>query len=153
MDKDRKTLRWMIEKAGLQNGLGTAAGGHREGVALPERVEILLDLIRKPMSTIKGEMLCMAMYDIENDRVRTMMAKYLLRHGFIRIQKSVYVARITRKKLRKVQEDLAEVNEVYENSDSIILLPLHGESLADGKIIGKEVNLTMLLNPPPVVVI
>ena len=149
----KNSLRSMIEKAGLQCSLGTAAGGHKEYMDLPERMELLLKMIRRPMGALKGEILCMAMYDIEDDRVRNLMAKYLLRQGFIRIQKSVYVGRLARKRFREIQADLAEVNSIYENADSIILLPLHGESLAEGRIIGKEVNLTMLLDPPSVVII
>lgn len=152
-DNNNKTLRAAILKAGIQNSFGARSGAHRENIPLPERVERLLDLIKKPMQTIKGEILCMAMYDIEDNKVRVLLAKYLLRTGFIRIQKSVYVGRLLRKNLRKLQADLAEVNELYENADSIIILPLHGESLADGKIIGKEVNLSMLLTRPNVIVI
>lgn len=152
-DKSKKSLREAVLKAGISNSFGTGSGAHRENIPLPERVERMLSLIKKPMQTIKGEILCMAMYDIEDNKVRGLLAKYLLRVGFIRIQKSVYVGRLLRKNLRKLQADLAEVNELYENSDSIIILPLHGESLADGKIIGKEVNLSMLLTRPNVIVI
>lgn len=151
--KDNKTLRQSILDAGLTNSFGAESGAHRDNIALPERVERLLTLIKKPMQTIKGEMLCMAMYDIEDDKVRRLLANYLLRVGFIRIQKSVYVGRLQRKKLRQLQIDLAEVNELYENTDSIIILPLHGDSLADGKLIGKEVNLSMLLTKPNVIII
>lgn len=148
-----RSLREAILRAGISHQMPLESGAHRGNVPLPERVDRLLKLIEKPMQTIQGELLCLAMYDIEDNKVRTLLAKYLLRIGFIRIQKSVYVGRILRKNLRKLQDDLAEVNELYENRDSIILMPLHGESLADGKLIGKEVNLTILLSKPRVVII
>lgn len=149
----KKSLYKMMSDAGLLSGHEWASGAHRENIALPERVELLLKILKQPLMTSKGEIICMVMYDIEDNRVRTMLAKFLIRSGFIRIQKSVYVARLTRKKLRVLAGDLAEVNECYENKDSIIVMPLMNDSLHESRLIGKKVDLQMIISQPNVVFI
>lgn len=93
-------------------------------------------------------MLYLVMYDIEDDRVRTMIAKYLLRKGCIRIQKSVYLADTPREVFEEIATTLKEVNQLYDNHDSIILLPLSIDELRSMKIIGKDVDLSLFTDPP-----
>src|SRR5690554_4909906 len=57
-----------------------------EYASLPERIKELLKMIQS--SPVKAtEMLSLIMYDIENDKVRTLLAKYLIEKGCVRIQK------------------------------------------------------------------
>jgi len=93
-------------------------------------------------------MLYLVMYDIEDDRVRTHIAKYLLSNGCIRIQKSVYLARTHQKTFQEIADTLKEVQAAYDNHDSILLAPVQSETIGSMKIIGKDIQIQSLIDPP-----
>lgn len=88
------------------------------------------------------------MYDIENNRVRREVAKYLLAQGCIRVQKSVYFARLKPGAARKMWDDLKAVQAAYDNEDSIILAPVDTQSLGSMKIVGKDLQIDILVDRP-----
>lgn len=139
------------DKAGLGKPAALISAAHRENIPLPERVNFLIELLAQPLNAMQAESIYMLMYDIENNSVRRLVAKYLERLGFIRIQKSVYFARLSEVSRRNVVETLREINEVYENNDSIVLLPLTAEQLKNGHLLGKELHINMLIHKPRVV--
>jgi CRISPR-associated endonuclease Cas2 len=115
--------------------------------SLQERIRNLLQLVRDPAKN-KYDMIYLVMYDIEDNRVRTHIAKYLLSKGCIRIQKSVYLARTHHKVFKEIKDTLKEVQEAYDNADSILLVPVQSSSLSSMKIIGKDVQIESLIDPP-----
>lgn len=125
----------------------TSTGEDPDYRSLPERIKELLNIIQS--SPIKAtEMLSLIMYDIEDNKVRTLLAKYLIEKGCIRIQKSVYMLRAERKLYLEVSETLKEVQESYDNNDSIILVPIPANTPGSMQIIGKDIQVDTLVNKP-----
>ena len=118
-----------------------------EMLSLPERIQRLLQLVKDPNKN-KFDMVYLVMYDIENNKVRTLIAKYLLSKGCIRIQKSVYVARTHHSTFEEIRMTLKEIQEAYDNEDSIILTPVQTTNIQSMKIIGKNIELGSLIDPP-----
>lgn len=103
-------------------------------------------------SRIKSNvMLFMIMYDIENNKVRTQIAKYLTKKGCMRIQKSVYLAKSSPAVMREITQVLKEINEIYENFDSIFVLPVPEEKFSNMKVIGKNVEFELVTKPKNVI--
>jgi len=121
----------------------------RPNEALSERVKKLLDIIQsEPLKAT--DMLSLIMYDIEDNKVRTLIAKYLIEKGAVRIQKSVYMLRAESKLYREIIETLKEIQSCYENADSIIAVPIPSNTPGSMQIIGKDVQIDTLVNKPNV---
>lgn len=84
------------------------------------------------------------MYDIESDKVRRLIVKYLIREGCTRIQKSIFLADRPIETYNKIKSDLAEVQEAYDNDDSIIVLPVTTDYLRMMKVIGKNIDVDII---------
>lgn len=84
------------------------------------------------------------MYDIENHRIRNQVAKYLIRKGCMRIQKSIYLAKSSRTTYQHIYTTLREINNMYENRDSIFVLPVPEEKFQNIKVIGKNVQFDLV---------
>lgn len=115
--------------------------------SLRERIEQILKLI-KTQPVKATDMVYLVMYDIEDNKVRTLIAKYLLEKGCIRIQKSVYMAKTDGKVYREVKQALKEIQECYENSDSILLVPVPVNTPGSMEIIGKDIQIDLLIDKP-----
>ena len=116
---------------------------------LNERIKQLLHIIKdKPMKAT--ETLAMILYDIEDNKVRNLIAKYLLEKGCIRIQKSVYMIRARPKLYSEICQTLKEVQECYDNADSILLVPIPHNTPGSMQIIGKDIQITSLVDKPNV---
>lgn len=115
--------------------------------SLQDRIRALLKLVRDP-SKNKYEMIYLIMYDIADNRVRNHIAKYLLSKGCIRIQLSVYMARSHQKVFKEIKDTLGEVQQAYDNADSILLVPVQSSSISSMKIIGKDIQVESLIDPP-----
>lgn len=122
----------------------------------PETLDPLLPLDERLKSVLKifdqqlksTEMIYLIMYDIENNKIRTQISKYLIKQGCIRIQKSVFIARSEHPKFQDIYTTLLEVNSYYENQDSILLVPVNTSDIRSMKIIGREITLTSIISPP-----
>lgn len=110
---------------------------------LDVRVDRILGLTEKTKKQ-NGRMLFFVMYDIESDKVRRLVVRYLQKLGCVRIQKSIFLAESTVAVYNRIKEDLAEVQAVYENQDSIIVLPVTTDYLRMMKIIGRTVNVDVI---------
>lgn len=88
------------------------------------------------------------LYDISNDKVRTQIAKYLLQQGCMRIQKSVFMVKSKNKQFQEIYDTLKEVNEYYQNEDSIILVPINASDVRSMKLIGKNVQIEAITDKP-----
>lgn len=84
------------------------------------------------------------MYDIENNKIRTHIAKYLIKKGCLRIQKSVYLAKSSPSIMKEISQTLKEINEIYENSDSIFVLPVPEEKFNNITVIGQNVEFDIV---------
>jgi len=111
--------------------------------SLAERTQAILGLVNHPKKEI-GKMLFFVMYDIESNKVRRYVVKYLEKQGCTRIQKSIFLADLDTAKFNEIKNDLAEVQAVYENYDSILVVPITTEYLRAMKIIGKNINIDVI---------
>ena len=110
---------------------------------LEERVQDILGLSDNARKR-KDRMLFFVMYDIESDKVRRLVVKYLIREGCTRIQKSIFLADRPVATYNKITSDLAEVQAVYDNEDSIIVLPVTTDYLRMMKVIGKNIDVDII---------
>lgn len=85
------------------------------------------------------------MYDIESNKVRTQIAKYLLREGCFRIQRSIFLADLPAEKMDKIRRDLTEVQACYDNHDSILVVPISTDYLQAMKVIGKTIDVDIIM--------
>lgn len=111
---------------------------------LNDRIEKVLKLFKRQKEN-PSDMIYFVMYDIENHKVRHQIAKYLLDKGCTRVQKSIYLTESDRKTFREIHESLKAVQEMYDNDDSILIVPVSGDLLQSMKVIGQDVNLDMIL--------
>ena len=90
------------------------------------------------------DMLFFVLYDIESNKVRNQVSKYLLKKGCFRIQRSVFLAELSPERYSQIKSDLAEVQACYDNKDSILIVPVSTELLNAMKIIGKSINIDII---------
>lgn len=112
--------------------------------SLEKRVDFLLGIVNKP-KTSATDMLFFIMYDIESNKVRREIVKYLEDKGCTRIQKSIFLANRDRSVFDQIKKDLAEVQALYDNHDSIIMCPVSTDELRAMKIIGANVNVDIIM--------
>lgn len=135
----------LLHEAGLTESPPTEA--HDPLLPLPERIKAILGIVNDQV--VKAtDMTYLIMYDISSNKVRGHIAKYLARQGCIRIQKSVFIARSESKNFREIVETLREVNNYYQNADSILLAPINTSDLRALQVIGKDLQIDILQNPP-----
>lgn len=104
--------------------------------------------IKKVLGVVKSkkvtDMLFFIMYDIESNKVRRHVAKYLLRMGCFRVQRSIFLADISHEKYQQIRNDLTEVQAFYDNEDSILIVPVSTELIKAMKIIGKSIDIDII---------
>ena len=91
-------------------------------------------------------MIYFIMYDIEDNRVRTHISKYLIKNGCQRVQKSIFLSESERKKFDEIHKTLREIQDLYENNDSIFFVPVSTDELRGMKIIGQKLDLDIFLS-------
>lgn len=111
--------------------------------SIDERVKRLIGII-KQKERDSTNMLFFVMYDIESDKVRHQVAKYLIKHGCFRIQRSIFLADLTPETYKQIKNDLIEVQSCYENDDSILITPISTDTLNAMKIIGKNIDVDVI---------
>jgi CRISPR-associated endonuclease Cas2 len=114
--------------------------------SLSYRIQAILQILKKQMKS--SEMNYLIFYDIAEDKVRIQVSKYLIKRGCVRIQKSVFLARSENKHFQEIINDLQEVNSLYENKDSIILVPINSSDVRGMQLIGKNVDMTLMTDKP-----
>lgn len=108
------------------------------------RVQKVLGIINNT-NRKNTDMLFFIMYDIESNKVRRLVAKYLLKMGCFRIQRSIFLADISAEKYNQIRSDLTEVQACYENQDSILIVPVSTELINSMKIIGKKIDVDVIM--------
>ncbi|RMG68011.1 MAG: CRISPR-associated endonuclease Cas2 [Bacteroidetes bacterium] len=117
------------------------------GSAATRMTELLAQLEARRPKRI-SDMMCIIAYDIESNKVRTQVAKFLIGKGCLRIQKSVYFGLLSRKQYREMVEALRTINALYENDDSIFFLPVADDQLSRIEIIGRDLYLQVARDEP-----
>lgn len=112
---------------------------------LDERIKRALGIIYRP-GRAATNMLFFVMYDISSTKVRTLIAKYLLRKGCTRIQRSIFLADLPVADYETIRNDLTEVQAAYENEDSILIVPISTDYLRSMRIIGQKIELDVIMH-------
>lgn len=111
--------------------------------SVEERVKKILGIVnRKKKNT--NHMLFFVMYDIESNKVRTLVHKYLKRMGCTPVQRSIFLADTSIETYNRIKEDLVAVQEAYDNDDSILVVPLSTDYLKMMKIIGHKIEIDVI---------
>lgn len=113
--------------------------------SLEERVSKVLGIVNRSNRSATS-MLFFVMYDIESNKVRNQVVKYLQRKGCVRVQKSIFLADLEIAEYNNIRNDLAEVQAAYENKDSILVVPISSDYLRSMKIIGQKVELDVIMH-------
>lgn len=134
-----------LRKAGISGTRALkATGGIDDLPTLPERIEKVLGILNVQKNN-PGQMIYFIMYDIESNKVRNLVAKYLIKRGCTRVQKSIFIASTERFIFDEIRKDLKEVQECYENADSIILVPVSTDEIRAMKVIGQNIDFDLAL--------
>ena len=149
---ERKTY---IETLKLLNRAGLKGTRSTDSVVkVSDTIESLNERIEKITGVFKhyenkaGHMIYFIMYDIENNKIRNHISKFLIRKGCIRVQKSIFIAESDRKRYDELNTTLKEVQAMYENDDSIFFVPVSVDEIRAMKIIGKNVDFSMIVSNP-----
>ena len=129
-------------------GMDTSAAPNRslpneDIMLIEERVTHIFGLIEKD-NRPANNMLFFVMYDIESNKVRYQVVKYLLKQGCLRVQKSVFLADLPSVTYDVIRNDLAQVQACYENNDSILIVPISTDYLNAMKIIGQKIDIDII---------
>lgn len=111
---------------------------------LDERIKQIIGLLNVTERNSLN-MLFFVMYDIESNKVRYQVAKYLLRKGCFRIQRSIFLGDLSIEKYENIRSDLVAVQACYDNHDSIIIVPISTEFLRSMKIIGNSIDIDIIM--------
>lgn len=111
---------------------------------LQARINEILGLVGRAKEKT-GAMIYFIMYDIEDNRIRRYIAKYLEEKGCIRVQKSIFLTESQRQDFNEIHSTLREVQEVYDNADSIMMVPVATDQLRAMKLIGKNVDFDIFM--------
>lgn len=151
MAKPKSRIYTLKEKIALLKKAGIAEVQKIEDydpiAPLPERIAKILGIVNA-MPQKSTTMTYLLTYDIADDKVRKLVAKFLLSRGCIRIQKSVFMANTEHRTFSDIYSTLKDIVEYYDNEDSIILVPINVSDVRSMKLIGKNVNIETLVNPP-----
>lgn len=120
-----------------------ASGEELELGSIEARVRQLLGIVERQKKN-RDRMLFFVMYDIESNKVRALVHKYLKRKGCTPIQRSIFLADTSIEVYDEIKADLAAVQEAYANNDSIIVLPVSTDYLRMMKIIGQKIEVDVI---------
>lgn len=111
--------------------------------SIEERVQLVLGIANNKQRK-STNMLFFVMYDIESNKVRRYVVKYLEKKGCTRIQKSIFLADLPLEKYQDIRQDLAQVQAAYDNNDSILVVPITTDYLRAMKVIGQNINMDII---------
>lgn len=135
------------KNAGLVKA-GLPALTHEEVLAisqdLPAHLSRFLNWFSHHKPKTAEEMYCFILYDIEHNKIRRIVAKFLEKKGCIRIQKSVFFARMSRKLYQEVREIMKELQQCYDNQDSIVMLPVGEDMLNKVSCVGRNFDFELM---------
>lgn len=124
--------------------IGHDCGNLDEIESLELRLHKILDIVENP-NRKAGNMIFFVMYDIASNKVRRAVVKYLQRKGCHRVQRSIFLADVPGNVCQEIQQDLQAVQQMYDNEDSIFIVPLSIDFIRTMKVIGVNVNFDLIL--------
>lgn len=135
-----------LHRAGVQDSkmVTTASSGWESLESIEKRIERIIGITNNAHRKVT-DMLFFVMYDIESNKVRQQVAKYLLKMGCFRIQRSIFLADLSPEKYERIRSDLTEVQAYYENEDSILVVPVSTDLLKSMRIIGKTIDVDIIM--------
>ncbi len=110
--------------------------------SLNDRIGRLLNISNQKRKST--DMLFFVMYDIAHNKVRGYVAKYLIKKGCTRIQKSIFLADLPPESVASIKSDLAQVQAAYDNNDSILIVPVSTDEIRAMKIIGQNIDVDLI---------
>ncbi len=149
MPRKKKTLSFVEKMKKLQQaGLSENSSPNRllddcDLSNLEVRIKNILQIIDNPKKKT-NTMIFFIMYDIESNKVRRYIAKYLEKKGCTRIQRSIFLADADTAIYNEIKNDLTEVQACYDNNDSILVVPISPDYLRAMKIIGQSIDLDII---------
>lgn len=141
----------LLRRTGVESMEKRGPARYRDEPELPsveERVQRILQFLHNAQRKKTNDMFCFIMYDITDNKIRNYIAKYLLRQGCQRVQKSVFLAQLKHDKFREMAQTLAEVNDMYDNNDSIFMVPIAESDLLSMHMIGRNVDYSLVVENP-----
>ena len=111
---------------------------------LPLHFGRFLDWFKQHKNKQAEEMYCFILYDIEHNKISRILAKFLEKKGCIRVQQSVFFAKMHRKLYAEIKGIITELQECYENQDTIMMLPVGEDMLNNMHCIGKNFDCELL---------
>lgn len=134
-----------IHRSGLSKGkaVNRKINAIDQLTSVEERIKEIFAIFNSSYKNI-GNMLFFVMYDIESNKVRRLIVKYLEKKGCLRIQKSIFIGNLPVGVYNEIRDDLAAVQECYENCDSILVVPIPSDYLQSMKVIGKNINIDII---------
>ncbi|PIY09174.1 MAG: CRISPR-associated endonuclease Cas2 [Flexibacter sp. CG_4_10_14_3_um_filter_32_15] len=78
------------------------------------------------------------LYDISEDRIRTHISKHLEERGCRRVQKSIFMAKTSIEKYHEIKDYLQQIQDEYDNDDTILFMPISKKTLRDTYMIGNN---------------
>lgn len=139
-----RALQRLAESGNLPKSPNGARANWEQLPDLTERLHTILDLSQQKKKST--DMLFFVMYDIESNKVRRYIVKYLERKGCMRVQKSIFLASLSMEKYQDIRNDLAEVQAAYDNQDSILVVPITTDYLRAMKVIGQNIDIDIITN-------
>lgn len=124
--------------------VSTANSGWESLESIEKRIERVIGIANNKERNVT-DMLFFVMYDIESNKVRQQVSKYLLKMGCFRIQRSIFLADLSPEKYEQIRSDLTEVQAFYENEDSILVVPVSSDLLKSMRVIGKTIDLDIIM--------
>ena len=112
--------------------------------SLELRLHKILDIVESP-NRKAGNMIFFVMYDIASNKVRRAVVKYLERSGCHRVQRSIFLADTKPEMCQQIQKDLTVVQAMYDNKDSIFIVPLSIDYIRSMKVIGENIDFDLIL--------
>ncbi|MBQ8360364.1 MAG: CRISPR-associated endonuclease Cas2 [Bacteroidaceae bacterium] len=135
-----------LYRAGVQGSkmVSTSSNGWESLESIEKRIERVIGIANNKERNVT-DMLFFVMYDIESNKVRQQVSKYLLKMGCFRIQRSIFLADLSPEKYEQIRSDLTEVQAFYENEDSILVVPVSTDLLKSMRIIGKTIDVDIIM--------
>ena len=142
VEKMQKSVHAGISESAVPNRLGNDM---EDLSSLDERIKRVLGIVNRS-NRPASNMLFFVMYDIESNKVRHQVVKYLQRKGCMRVQRSIFLADLAMSEYDNIRKDLAEVQAAYENNDSILVVPISADYLRSMKVIGQKIELDVIMH-------
>lgn len=87
-------------------------------------------------------MIAWVLYDIENDKARTKVAKVCKQAGLYRVQFSVFLGKLDKSRKDTLQLQIEEL--INEESDSVYIFPMSKNELQETVLLGQAFDKKMI---------